>query len=513
MATPAASPVQKRYTAGSWTLAVVLQPSALSQWYPQPIVQNLQFKLWMQPVEPSIERSPGAAILPRLIAKGDRTALQEISQYLSQKVHSELAIAHLSKSAPPRPEPPPFLNLTQPLSYLQLCDLTIVMRQCEQANQVLPVAIASAPAAISNPATQPASNISRRRSTSNVIPIAAIRRRPKLWASSAAAALLAVGLTTVVWQSGQNNSSFTTATAPAELDLSRPNADLVPDAALPRDAVELPESIVPTQTEALEQGTSLPRERAKAQEVKPEAGSNTDPAFIPPLASEQTVTPAPVPPPVVATTPSVEPIQPANKVQREPAPSSGAADAEPEAVPEAPTEPLPAQTEAIATLPEAAALNPQSETTEDNTSDRELDSAFGRVNQRVPSRAATRQASPLPSSSSPADSDMSAVMDEGAISSSPADQLTVQAQPYFQRQMNGADVLLEETLVYTMRVSELGKIVGFEAEGETAEGYRELLQSEGLVIDMTQEDLEAIANLTFRVKVTPNGQVQIIQAP
>ena len=503
MVTPAASPIQKRYTAGGCTLDVVLHLSALSQWYPQPIVQDLQFKLWVQsPRQPGqlAKRGRDVATLPRLIAEGDRTVWQEVSQYLSQKVHSELAIAHLSKSAPPPPEPSPFLNLTQPLSYLQLCDLTIVMRQCEQASRMLPVATVSVPEAVSSSATQAARHISPPRSTRSVIPFAAVRHRPKLWVSSAAAALLAVGLTTAVWQNSKNSPSLTTATAPAELDSSRPNVDLVPnadlapDTALPRDAVEPPESTVE---------------------------SNTEPAFIPPFSSdEQNNTPAPAPPQVIATTPSVEAVQPPAKVQREPAPLQGAAAAEreaiSEAVPEPPTVQLPAQTEALATRPEAAAPSPQSgemeaEEMEDDISDRELDSAFGRTSERVPSRAAARQASPIPNLSS----DMSDVPEEGAIrpSLSPTDQMIVQAQPYFQRQWTAVDVALEEALIYTMRISELGDVTEFEAGGATAEEYRDRLQPEGLVIDMTQEDLGAIASVTFRIEITPNGQVQITQMP
>ncbi len=518
MATPGVSPVQKRYTAGSCTLDIVLQLSALSQWYPQPIVQDLQFKLWVQPVEPPIERSRGVAILPRLIAEGDRAALQEISHYLSQKVQSELAIAHLSKSAPLPPERPPSLQLVQPLSYLQLCDLTIVMRQCEQADRVLPVAIASAPEAVSAPAAQSVSDIRNRRS-GHVIPFAAVRRRPKLWASSAAAALLAVGLTTAVWKNGQNSSSLTTAAAPTEFELSPPNAGLSPDAALPRAAAEVPESIVPAQSEKLESGASLP----KKQKLKPKASNSTEPAFVAPRSGEQNNTPSPAPPQVVAAAPSVEPVPPSvspSTVQRESAPSQAAADTAPEAiseaVPEAPTAQLPVQTEALAKLPEDAP-SPQSEEMEDDISDYELDSALGRSNQRIPSRTA-RQTSPIPSRSplpSDINSDMSAVMDEGAMRSSlsPTDQMIVQAQPYFQSQWNGVDVALEAALVYTMRVSELGDVVRFEAEGTTAEGYRDRLQPEGLVIDMTQENLGAIADLTFRVEITPDGQVKITQMP
>ena len=168
MATPGASPVQKRYTAGNCTLDVALQLSALSQWYPQPIVQDLRFKLWMQPVE----QVQGVATLPRLIAEGDRATLQEISHYLSQKVQSSLTIAQINRNSSPALDPPPTLQLTKPLSYLQLCDLTTVIHQCEQAGRMLPVSLGN------NVSSRSISYQSSSQSKGNVIPFATVRRRP-----------------------------------------------------------------------------------------------------------------------------------------------------------------------------------------------------------------------------------------------------------------------------------------------------------------------------------------------
>ncbi len=480
MATPATSSVQKRYTTGSCTLDVALQLSALSQWYPQPIVQDLQFKLWMQPVETIQGTVQNTVALPRLVAKGDRAALQVISQYLSQKVQSELAIAHLSKSAPPPPAQPPFLQLTQPLSYLQLCDLTIVMNQCEQAHLMLPVAIASTTQELSPSAVQAASDINdrsdHRQSANNVISLAAFRRRPKLWASSAAAALLAVGLTTAVWQNSQNNPQLTTATAPSDFEQTPSNADLaLPKAALPKDAVKIPESVevpqrnVPPQIAKLEQNNP----RIESQGTKPKTLNSAEPDSTVPRPS------AGVSPQVIAVDPGVETVQPpADTIEQNiPQPSLETA----ETVPRSP----------VAQVPEAEA----------RSLSEPLEAA-------IPSSAA-RRASPIPSD---IDSDMGAVMDEGTgASSTPASEMITQAQAYFQNQWDGTDVVLENALSYTMSVSDMGKIVRFEAEGAAAEGYRDRLQPKGLVVNMTPERLEAIAGVIFRLKITPDGQVQIAE--
>ena len=183
----AARPVQQRYTAGGCALDVTLQPSALTQWYPRTVAQTLTFKLWLA-VSPETESPDPTSQM--LVAEGDRDTLQAITRYVAQQTHNALMVAHSDGLDPlPLAPCPSDLHVQLPLSYLQLCDLTAVFNQVEQATQLLPVPLGSNDA-ISSPRS------SLRSSSRGRLIIFPAR---KLWASSAAAALLAIGLTTALW--------------------------------------------------------------------------------------------------------------------------------------------------------------------------------------------------------------------------------------------------------------------------------------------------------------------------
>lgn len=234
---PAVSPTQQRYSHGSCTLEVSFQPSALSQWHPRLVAKALTFKLWLErlaPPEGDVVDAAGAEVetASTLIAQGDRATLEAIAQNIQQQTRRTLlatvSTASLTASASqaaaitavPAPQFPPECTRQGPLSYLQLSDLMAVLGQYEQAAAVLPVNlgaenVSEAPRPIAAddaivdeavtratasqaPVTPP--NPTRR---NNLIPFPTTRRRPAVWISSAAVALVAVGLGSTVWQNSQ----------------------------------------------------------------------------------------------------------------------------------------------------------------------------------------------------------------------------------------------------------------------------------------------------------------------
>ncbi len=241
MATPAASPLQQRYNAGSCRLDVTLQPSALSQWYPRPVSEQLTFKLWLQataqtePDQPEPEQLEAGQKTAQpddlenaeltLIAEGDRTALQAIAQHIQHQTRQTLTVGTLNSprsnpaQLPPSGMLPPGCLVEGPLSYLQLCDLTSVLNQYEQAAPSLPVTLNLGSLSETRTASQPASPSSPATSKNNLIPFHSNRRRrTRLWASSAAAALFAVGITTTLVTNNQPQNSPTPNAADAGLE-------------------------------------------------------------------------------------------------------------------------------------------------------------------------------------------------------------------------------------------------------------------------------------------------------
>ncbi|MEL6471803.1 MAG: hypothetical protein AAFQ74_18915 [Cyanobacteria bacterium J06623_4] len=188
--------------------------SALSQWSARTIIQSLSFQLWLADVPGG--QIPDAATLAdtrqlQLIATGDRTQLQSLARYIQQKTQRVLAVAALQIRRDPRSAssvgtedvPPQCLQLQQPLTYLQLCDLASVLGQYEQSAQALPSSLAL-PASSTEPTARNVISLRRANSTTGSFSdrsVAAARRKNRraLWASSAAAALFAVGLTTSLW--------------------------------------------------------------------------------------------------------------------------------------------------------------------------------------------------------------------------------------------------------------------------------------------------------------------------
>lgn len=479
MATPAARTLQKRYTAGSCTLDVELQLSALSQWYPQPIAQDLQFKLWMN---------------AELVAEGDRTALQTLSQAVSQRVRGLLAIAHLNnpnansdtnRSQPPaNPSALSGLTLTQPLSYLQICDLSSVLYQCEQATPALPVSlsVAAAETAAGRLNTAPIDRPSENRppKRNNVIPFAAIRRRPQLWASSAAAALLAVGLTTTLWPSLQSPSPELSAAKDSEPNTGRTQPNALPQNAessgsAAGDVAQAPRN-APTAQKAPGGGkapnSALNSPAPDSAATAPSATERSNPPDAPDAPAERaaegdrSIT-AKLP------TPSNEP------------PNTDSSNAgEPNAVtaPAAPNPPAPS------TLPQETARS----------------AVRPNASQSESSQAGEAE------SFSTADSPDNSALSAGAPATNQdlgQQELVMveQVQSYFQSQWQATPS--SQTLSYEVQLSETGEVVRFVALSEAAQNYRDRLlpENQPLVFPPSSPG----AGLSLQLDLLPNGQVQV----
>lgn len=223
MAPSAAPSIQQSYSAGTCRLDLTLQPSALSHWYPKPIVEQVAFELWM---------ADHRDAEPVLLAKGDRTTLQAIADHIEHRTQTTLSITQTTRQ--PKSKLPENIHLPEPLSYLQLCDISSVLSQYEQAATALPISLSPAAAATrpiavaeesplikaarSRPVSlaQPPTPKPLPRKKGKLLPFPTGRRAT--WASSAAAALFAVGLATIVW----DRSPAPTSSSVADSEIAEP---------------------------------------------------------------------------------------------------------------------------------------------------------------------------------------------------------------------------------------------------------------------------------------------------
>lgn len=218
MVIPAAEPTKQRYTAGSCVLEVVVQPSVLSQWSDRLVADSVMFKLWLANSTDSTTRADVIQSSQQLVAQGDRPALQSITQYIQTRTRQLLAISAFSRPSSSQSSNqqssdrqlsdrqsshtetiayPPEFEYSQPLSYLQLCDLNTVLSQYERA--VLTVPSVPAEQLSENIILLPAVRDRQTDPTANIVQLPRKPRRVALWTSAAAAALAAIGLTTALW--------------------------------------------------------------------------------------------------------------------------------------------------------------------------------------------------------------------------------------------------------------------------------------------------------------------------
>ncbi|MEM6448944.1 MAG: hypothetical protein AAF703_01385 [Cyanobacteria bacterium P01_D01_bin.105] len=515
MATPADTPIQQRYTAGQCILEVTAQPLALSKWYSQPLTQSLQFQLQL-----------GSATSddPILLAQGDRETLQAISQYVSQRVQATLVTAALSQHTQRSPTAsadrstsaattssadrsttenltpvnrvqlqqnttlpkPQALQITQPLSYVQLCNLHSVLSQCEQTVRTLPVTLPTfgmpaleASADATNTNTESV-NQSSPRTADNVIPLQRPRKSPqrtskqrriraRLWASSAAAALFAVGLASVLPQSQVYQQSDQQIAATTSEQVGREQAEtsvknnieseaIVSDAVSPDivkpDAVAPPiENSGPTAS-----GRANPLE-ADVQSQLPNVLDNN--AAVQPSSNIESPLPGSIQ--RSASVPAI-PKEPSRVVAPAPSPPPVATEAIPE-IAVTLSEPSPAEI--------SRAASPSTES---------LSANGGSVD---------GDASPIDETTSAETPTFDRFSHSAGASSNI--EAFVAVQSYFQRQWQqmGED-RLDVPLRYDLQLSEMGEVVNFVALDERAQAYRDRL----LPID----------NNGLRFRVGENGQ-------
>ncbi len=454
MTASSADPVHQRYTAGDCTLDVTLQLSALSQWYPRPIAQQLRFKLWLHSAE-------GAETAATLVAQGDREMLQTIAHQLQQQTRSTLALA--SFNADPAVHTsvqtsPDFLigEMTQPLSALQLCDLTSVINRYEQAVHTLPVALSPA-----------LTDGVRTRASGVLIPFAIARRRPKLWASAAAVFAIGVtaGLTTVLRPS--NQESMTT----ADSALSEPEAASEPDYSAPRQTLPpTPSASSSDSEESAADGASPERTARSSSPANDRIAAADRPARRP---AKRPASPSPN----QSVTESNQPVASAPK-QPSSSDSGTSREARPPASSGEDTPTAARQTESLAE-PSAADTAPAG-------------------NDEFSTAASSPPVSPA--------------------ASGEADTIA-QVQSYFKGRWQPPTSGLQAPLTYQLRLSASGEVITFAALSEAAQAYRDRLlptdQPPTFPMSPSPENTDrrtaqsASDGLTLRLVLTADGQVQV----
>ena len=515
MALSAASSIQQQYSAGNCTLTLSLQPSALSQWYPQPIVQQVTFKLWMR-------NAVGED--PQLLAEGDRADLQAIARYINHHTRATLSGQSISQPAEPTrsatstataqiaPLLPATVQLPQPLSYLQLCDLTSVLAQYEQSAKTLPVALEAAPSATL-----------KRKNNLILFP----RGRRIAWASSAAAALFAVGLTTTIW----NSTSSPEPASVAETDLAesqvsgdreerlrlRKPADEDLSAALPRDTPKTAtgDSPLPAELERTP-ASAAPQPSAATQPAPPRsegASSNRSPTVSPSpnrsvASTEQSASPTSPEDSTVAESPS-PPEQTASDSDLNS--TNASRDARQESIAQA-DEPAGFSAEVDVAAPAPAAPVAAARRSPDNALDRRIantDSETENLSPAALNESELRPQAVAGSRPSERRSSDPAFSDEVEAAIAPQESgIITQVQTYFLGQWD-ANNSLSEPLSYRLQLSSLGEIVGFSTISEGGEIYRDRLLPDSTITFPPSNSTALPNGIALKVTLLPDGQVQV----
>ncbi len=503
MAPSVAPPIKQSYSAGNCRLDLTLQPSALSQWHPRLIVEQVQFKLWMSEAQ-------GAE--PALLAEGDRTTLQAIAHHIEQRTQAVLTINRTSSpAAPTLPQLPEKTHLPHPLSYLQLCDLSTVLTQCERAAKTLPVSLPIAPSTASE-TDRPTAALGQEVTSPPTQSAAVPKQKGKLiffptgrraaWASSAAAALFAVGLTTVLWN---DKTSVPETVSIAEADLAEPNitesenprlrlrkpADEELSAALADSASQSERN----RAQTAQRSRSTTQRTAKPTNVPGRSNSSTTVSPENPTASKSTSSPesARAESGLNGSDSSQGPRQsnesadvpaPINRQTPNNAPDRKIANAEPDA-------------EAL----NPAALSAPTAETDDGLPTLEPSSPLASA-RRGQNSEVNRASAPL----SPANAEESA-FSPAAISRQESETIT-QVQNYFVNQWR-PDENLSAPLSYQLQLSSSGEVVSFSALTEGGGAYRDRLLPDSK-LSFPPSNSVALANgLTLKIVLTPNGQVQV----
>ncbi|MEL7330841.1 MAG: hypothetical protein AAFN12_01265 [Cyanobacteria bacterium J06560_2] len=525
MATPAAQPIYQRYTAGSCILDVTCQPMALSRWTDRPVVEQLTFKLWLQPLDLGDVTGD-----PVLIAEGDRTAFREITQYFQQQTRRVLAIATLNRLSAPSPaessaEPPASLRLQQPLGFLQLSDINAVLSECEQAVRSLPIDLQLAPSsAVSNVVSLAAA---RRARPSSARPR---RRNTSMWASSAAAALFVVGLTTTLITKNPtlNEVSITSESAVPDSQSESSAAGNAPNDAAPQTTESLdPQAEDRSEvgaTSATQSETNRPENDAPVP-TRPSARGSESATAVPPNTSAPVPADSPAPsqpaPPVPESTGEAGPVEGINDSEKVPgdADSSAVTDesdagaAAPEGSFSLPTRPARARIESASPPVASDAGNAEeNEVAVDDTPAAQTESAS--PVSPVPEVARAR---PPRIFVPPADSDEPLLSPEGITAESAIPEASVSAstvdvigrvQTYFQQRWQTDP---EGSLTYRLQLSVSGEVVSFIGLDDRSQVERDRLLPTNAPPTFTlpsTTDGEP-PDLVFRVVLSQDGSVEV----
>ncbi len=504
MATPAANSVKQRYTAGSCALEIVLQPSALSQWSERLVTDAFTFRLWLAEGDTAQE----IRATKRIVAEGDHSVLQAIAQYIQNKTRQTLAVPALG--APPispsssDPDCPPEFQQSQPISYLQLCDLNTVLAQHEQGVLALPAAtehlLEESPSkehlgeniVLLEAVRDRRAEQTAERETS-AIPLPPNRKkRVGLWAaSSAAAALLAIGLTTALRSRNPALQEFTTANNTAA------SSQAAVEGNSPEDSL---------QTETLEnfaidadgaQADSAQRDEAlpTLPPVAPSSGQTTGPLPRVPTRPErnQELSSARNPAAQASDFPLSMPVPlpdtPPNSISTAPiSPGGSSAIAPPPPVPESGRDSL---------------FSDQFETAAPNVS--VAQSSVPTDNQNVNNSAARSQVGTSSADISSADSSQ-ASGSPSAAQSQRSTPIVSQVQNYFQQRWQGGN---ETPLVYELTLSADGTVADFTAASEAAALERDRIFPSTAPPSFSTSPGTGAS--TLRILLNGDGTVQVIE--
>ncbi|MEM8502124.1 MAG: hypothetical protein AAF716_03110 [Cyanobacteria bacterium P01_D01_bin.1] len=553
MVASAADPVKQRYTAGSCALEITLQPSALSQWSQRLVTDDLTFRLWL--AEGGSTTAEEIRATKQIVAEGNHLVLQAIARYIQARTRQTLAVSPYETpyadplssreaESPAAESPsdsirPPEFQYPNPISYLQLCDLNIVICQYEQSVSALPAA-----------AEQLGENIilleavrDRRptQSPSATQPLPKPKRK-RLWAASSAAAalLLAVGLTTALRYRNTALQEFTTANNTAAGDQSaRMETDQQADSSQVgssqsdgsladgsladgslADDLQLDGSQPETlEDSALDADSAQPADALPALPSTPSPGRTTGPLPRIPtrpersLSRDLTRSPVTIPPtttgsagPPVQNAPAASlPTTPPNPISTEPISPSGDSGRGGSGL-IAPSPPVleSSQDSLFADQFETASAP---NTAESSTASSASPSAGDSVSrsQAGTSQADISQTSTSQANTSQADGAQSANARSSEQSSSFAP-IVSQVQNYFQQRWRGGS---ETALVYELQLAADGTVASFAAINEAAE------QEGDRIFPSTAQPSFAIdpgaSTSTLRVLLNGDGTVQVIK--
>ena len=322
--------------------------------------------------------------------------------------------------------------------------------------------------------------------------------RRAAWASSAAAALFAVGLTAALWQ---NKTSVPETASIAEADLAEPNiaasenkrlrlgksTNPEPSATLPNNASQSERS----QTQTAQKPDATTQRAEQPTDVPEQSNSSTNRSSRdrPPAASSSATNPP------AGSAPSAAPVSPKNSTNESAnAPTDiSIATAPAPASRRAPNNPP--ERETVSAEPDAEAPNPAALSAP--TDEAELPSLAAPSPQASVRRG---QSNEVNRASAPPSPTAATVRQES--------ETITQVRNYFINQWRPNDNL-SAPLSYQLQLSPLGEVVSFSALTEGGGAYRDRLLPNSTLSFLPSNSAALVDGLTLKITLTPSGQVQV----